>query len=164
MLVCRLPMDFLDTFKLNLFASEIFVFTPKGEIRTIPQGATALDFAYYIHSDVGNKCIGAKVNHKLVPLSYTLNSGDQVEILTSKKQTPHPEWFEFVTTAKAKAKLRVIFKKEEKKLIFEGQRKIEDVLSSINVKPTNEALVKILNYFNFTQRNELFFEAGKGTI
>jgi len=157
-------MDFLDTFKLNLFASEIFVFTPKGEIRTIPQGATALDFAYYIHSDVGNKCIGAKVNHKLVPLSYTLNSGDQVEILTSKKQTPHPEWFEFVTTAKAKAKLRVIFKKEEKKLIFEGQRKIEDVLSSINVKPTNEALVKILNYFNFTQRNELFFEAGKGTI
>ena len=88
-------IDFLDTFKLNLFASEIFVFTPKGEIKTIAQGATALDFAYSVHSDLGNHCIGAKVNHKLVPLSYKLKSGDQIEILTSKKQVPQPEWLDF---------------------------------------------------------------------
>ena len=85
-----------------LFSSEIFVFTPKGELKTLPQGATALDFAYALHSDVGNKCIGAKVNHKLVPLSHKLSSGDQVEVLTSRSQTPQAEWLNFVTTARAR--------------------------------------------------------------
>jgi GTP pyrophosphokinase len=117
-------LEFMDTFKLNLFASEIFVFTPKGEIKTIAQGATALDFAYSVHSDLGNHCIGAKVNHKLVPLSYKLNSGDQVEILTSKKQTPQPEWLDYVTTAKAKAKLKALFKKEDKAFAAEGLKRI----------------------------------------
>jgi len=157
-------IDFMDTFKLNLFASEIFVFTPKGEIKTIGQGATALDFAYMVHSDLGNHCIGAKVNHKLVPLSYKLNSGDQIEILTSKKQTPQPEWLDYVTTARAKSKLRTLFKKEEKVLIAEGQEKIEAQLSISKLLPNNENMVRILNHYNITQRNELYLQAGKGVL
>ena len=104
-------LDFLDTIKLNLFTSEIFVFTPKGDIKTLPQGATALDFAYALHSDIGNKCIGAKVNHRLVPLSHPLSSGDQVEVLTSRSQEPQPEWLNFVTTAKARAKIDAVVKR-----------------------------------------------------
>jgi len=157
-------IDFMDTFKLNLFASEIFVFTPKGEIKTIAQHATALDFAYSVHSDLGNHCIGAKVNHKLVPLSYKLNSGDQIEILTSKKQTPQPEWLEYVTTARAKARLRALFKKEEKAYIADGQKLITEALAAINLKFENENIVRILNYYNFTQRNEMFLEFGKGVL
>jgi GTP diphosphokinase / guanosine-3',5'-bis(diphosphate) 3'-diphosphatase len=157
-------IDFMDTFKLNLFASEIFVFTPKGEIKTIAQGATALDFAYSVHSDLGNHCIGAKVNHKLVPLNYKLNSGDQIEILTSKKQTPQQEWLELVTTARAKTKLRSLFRKEDKAFIAEGQKKIEEALLKINLKSENENIVRVLRYYNFTQRNELYLQAGKGTL
>ncbi len=157
-------IDFMDTFKLNLFASEIFVFTPKGEIKTIAQGATALDFAYSVHSELGNHCIGAKVNHKLVPLSYKLNSGDQVEILTSKKQTPQLEWLDYVTTARAKAKLKALFKKEEKSYTAEGQRRIEEELARVNLTPENENIVRILNYYNITQRNELYLQAGKGQL
>jgi GTP pyrophosphokinase len=157
-------IDFMDTFKLNLFASEIFVFTPKGEIKTIAQGATALDFAFSVHSDLGNHCIGAKVNHKLVPLSYKLNSGDQVEILTARKQTPQPEWLDYVTTARAKAKLRALFKKEEKAHISAGQKKIEQALADLNLKPENENLVRIMNFYNINQRNELFLKVGKGVL
>ena len=157
-------IDFMDTFKLNLFASEIFVFTPKGEIKTIAQGATALDFAYSVHSDLGNHCIGAKVNHKLVPLSYKLNSGDQIEILTSKKQTPQLEWLDYVTTARAKAKLKTLFKKEEKVLMIDGQKLIEDSLAALGLKPENEIMVRVLNYFSLTQRNELYLQAGKGLL
>ena len=157
-------IDFMDTFKLNLFASEIFVFTPKGEIKTIAQGATALDFAYSVHSDLGNHCIGAKVNHKLVPLSYKLNSGDQIEILTSKKQAPQPEWLEYVTTAKAKNRLRNLFKREEKVFVIEGQKLIEQALVSVSLLPDNENIVRILNHYNLTQRNELFLQAGKGLL
>jgi len=157
-------IDFMDTFKLNLFASEIFVFTPKGEIKTIAQGSTALDFAYSVHSDLGNHCIGAKVNHKLVPLNYKLNSGDQVEILTSKKQTPQPEWLDFVTTARAKTKLRNLFKKEDKAFVIDGQRQIEEALAKLNLLPENENIVRILNYFNITQRNELYLQAGKKAL
>ena len=157
-------IDFMDTFKLNLFASEIFVFTPKGEIKTIAQGATALDFAYSVHSDLGNHCIGAKVNHKLVPLSYKLNSGDQIEILTTKKQTPQVEWLDYVTTARAKSKLRALFKKEEKSFISDGQKLIEDLLASMKLLPDNENMIRILNHYNLTQRNELFLQAGKGVL
>jgi guanosine-3',5'-bis(diphosphate) 3'-pyrophosphohydrolase len=157
-------IDFMDTFKLNLFASEIFVFTPKGEIKTIAQGATALDFAYSVHSELGNHCIGAKVNHKLVPLSYKLNSGDQVEILTSKKQTPQLEWLDYVTTARAKAKLKALFKKEEKSYSAEGQKRIEEELARVHLTPENENIVRILNYYNITQRNELYLQAGKGLL
>ncbi|MDD5183987.1 MAG: RelA/SpoT family protein [Paludibacter sp.] len=157
-------IDFMDTFKLNLFASEIFVFTPKGEIKTIAQGATALDFAYSLHSDLGNHCIGAKVNHKLVPLSYKLNSGDQIEILTTKKQTPQVEWLDYVTTARAKSKLKALFKKEEKSFISDGQKLIEDLLAGMKLLPDNENMIRILNYYNLTQRTELFLQAGKGVL
>lgn len=107
-------LDFLDTIKLNLFASEIFVFTPKGELKTLPKDATALDFAFTLHSDMGYHCIAAKVNHKLVPLSQKLQSGDQVEILTSKTQTPKEEWIHFITTAKAKTRLQAALLKRQK--------------------------------------------------
>ena len=157
-------IDFIDTFKLNLFASEIFVFTPKGEIKTIPQGSTALDFAFDIHSDLGEHCIGAKVNHKLVPLSHTLQSGDQVEILTSKKQLPHPEWIDYVTTAKAKAKIRAIFKREEKLTITEGQKKLDEALAAIGKKADNETIVKIMKYHHFDSRNTLFMQIGSDKI
>lgn len=109
-------MDFLDSIKLNLFASEIFVFTPKGEIKTMPAGCTALDFAFSIHTDLGSHCIGAKVNHKLVPLSHKLNSGDQVEILTSNSQHVQPSWINFVTTAKARTKIASILRHENKEI------------------------------------------------
>ena len=107
-------LDFLDTIKLNLFASEIFVFTPKGDLKVLPMDATALDFAFTLHSEMGYHCIAAKVNHKLVPLSQKLQSGDQVEILTSKSQTPKDEWLNFVTTAKARTKLLAALRKDKK--------------------------------------------------
>jgi GTP pyrophosphokinase len=103
-------MHFLDTFKLALYDTEVFVFTPKGEMKTLPSGATALDFAFDIHSDIGMHCIGAKVNNKLVPLNYVLQGGDQIEILTAKQQEPQPEWINYVTTVRAKEKLNTIYK------------------------------------------------------
>jgi len=157
-------INFLETFKLTLFASEIFVFTPKGEIKTIAQGATALDFAFMIHSDLGMHCIGAKVNHKLVPLNYRLQSGDQVEILTSQKQTPQEEWLNYVTTAKARSKILELLKKEEKNVASEGQKLIETALAEINLPASNENIIKILQHYNLTQRNELFVQAGKGAL
>jgi len=157
-------IEFIDTFKLNLFASEIFVFTPKGDIKTIPQGSTALDFAFAIHSDIGEQCIGAKVNNKLVPLSHTLQSGDQVEIITSKKQVPKPEWIDYVTTAKAKAKLRAIFRREEKAEIAAGQKKIEAALAAINLPPENSNYVKILNHYKISTRNALYIQAARGNL
>lgn len=157
-------IDFLDTFKLNLFASEIFVFTPSGEIKTIAMGATALDFAFSLHSDLGMRCIGAKVNHKLVPLSYVLQSGDQVEIITTKKQAPMPEWLNYVSTARAKSKLKAYFKREEKNYIYQGQRLIEMALAARDIKPDNEIMVKLLNHYNLSERNSMYLKAGKGQI
>ncbi len=157
-------IDFMDTFKLNLFASEIFVFTPKGEIKTIAAGATALDFAYMLHSNIGDHCIGAKVNHKLVPLSYLLNSGDQIEIITARKQTPQVEWLNYVTTARAKAKLKAYFKKEEKNLISAGQKLVFDTLESIGLTPENENIVRILNHYKIESRTTLFLDAIAGRI
>ncbi|MDR1584833.1 MAG: RelA/SpoT family protein [Prevotellaceae bacterium] len=157
-------IDFMATFKLNLFASEIFVFTPKGEIKTIPQGATALDFAFLLHSDIGMLGIGANVNHKLDPLIYKLNSGDQVEILTSKKQKPEREWLNYITTGRAKTKLETYFKKKEKALIAEGAKQIEEALAKINLKPENEHIVRILNYYKLTQPTELYLNAAKGVL
>lgn len=119
-------LDFLDEFKLNLYAKEIRVFTPRGHMKTLPKGATALDFAYDIHTEIGNTCIGAKVNHKLVPMSYKLQSGDQVEILTSEKQHPQKEWLDFIITAKAKSHIAVYFKKNRKEVAKELKKKEEN--------------------------------------
>ena len=124
-------MDFLDAIKLNLFASEIFVFTPKGEIKTMPAGCTALDFAFAIHTFLGSHCIGAKVNHKLVPLSHKLQSGDQVEVLTSKTQKPVPEWQSFICTAKAKTRLEAALRKERKMLIETGEQMAKKAVEGV---------------------------------
>jgi GTP pyrophosphokinase len=151
-------MDFLDAIKLNLFASEIFVFTPKGEIKTMPAGCTALDFAFSIHTFLGSHCIGAKVNHKLVPLSHKLQSGDQVEILTSKSQHVQPTWIDFVSSAKAKAKIQAILRRKNR----ESQKKGEELLTAFLQKHDKEystALADQLTTFHEVKKREEFFQA-----
>ncbi|GHT55982.1 GTP pyrophosphokinase [Bacteroidia bacterium] len=150
-------MDFLDTIKMNLYTSEIFVFTPKGEIKTLPQGATALDFAYEIHTNVGDRCIGAKVNHQLVPLSHKLNSGDQIEILTSRSQSPHPEWLNFVTTAKAKTKIESALKKRKKEKTKEGEQMLEEIFLKAGVDGTIPILDKMLSYYGYPKKEDFYF-------
>lgn len=150
-------MDFLDTIKLNLYSAEIFVFTPKGEIKTLPHTATALDFAYEIHTNVGNQCIGAKVNHKLVPLSHKLTSGDQVEILTSKSQHPKEEWLNFVTTAKAKTKIVSYLRKQRKYKIKEGEEKLVEFLQKANVEPSAQVFDKLSMHFHYPRKEDLFY-------
>lgn len=158
-------IDFLDTFKLNLFSSEIFVFTPTGEIKTMPQGATALDFAFMLHSELGLSCIGAKVNHKLEPLSYVLQGGDQVEVLTSQNQHPQQEWLDFVTTAKAKSALKLYFRQEDRKYIRKG----EDIYASVIIRnglqeQQENILHHTLKYYNIQQPKQLMLQIGKGLI
>lgn len=157
-------LEFLDEFKLNLFAKEIRVFTPKGYMRTLPKGATALDFAYDIHTEIGNTCIGAKVNHKLVPMSHKLASGDQVEILTSDKQKPQKEWLEFVVTAKARTHINATFKKFRKELMRNGINIYEALVKRLELPPTSETLNKVLNKYGFANRDDLYVEIGKKTI
>ena len=157
-------LDFLDTIKLNLFSSEIFVFTPKGDIKTLPQGATALDFAYALHTNIGNGCIGAKVNHRLVPLSHPLKSGDQVEILTSRSQSPQPEWLNFVTTAKARAKIDSVLKRYRKDIVKEGEAKVVDVLKRSEMDPGMSNQDKLALYYGFAKREEFFFAVEKGDV
>lgn len=157
-------LDFLDTIKLNLFTSEIFVFTPKGDIKTLPQGATALDFAYALHTNIGNKCIGAKVNHRLVPLSHPLTSGDQVEILTSRSQEPQPEWLNFVTTAKARTKIDAILKRMRKDVAKEGEAKVIAVFKRSEMEASTSSLDKLTMYFGFSKREEFFCAVEKGDV
>lgn len=157
-------MDFLDTIKLNLFASEIFVFTPKGEIKTMPADCTALDFAFTIHTFLGSHCIGAKVNHKLVPMSHKLKSGDQVEILTSKSQHPKPEWINFVSTAKAKGKIQAILRRDNK----EVQRKGEDVLrlwlQTRGLTPATSIIDKLCAFHDISRPEDFFQALGERSI
>lgn len=157
-------LDFLDTIKLNLFASEIFVFTPKGEIKTMPQNCTALDFAFSIHTFLGSHCIGAKVNHKLVPLSYKLQSGDQVEILTSKSQKVQPSWVNFATTAKAKAKILSILKREKKEQQQKGEDMIHDFLKRQGIEFNDEAIKKLCDIYKVKTYEELAAGVGQGAI
>jgi len=155
-------IDFLDTIKLNLFSQEIFVFTPKGDIKTMAQGATALDFAYELHTNIGDRCIGAKVNHKLVPLSYKLNSGDQVEILTSKTQIPQPEWLGFITTAKARTKLESALKKQKREVARQGEALLKETLGEEEL--TTPTIDKLLDYYKIARKEDLFFAIGNKTI
>jgi GTP pyrophosphokinase len=150
-------MDFLDTIKLNLYSAEIFVFTPKGEIKTLPQNATALDFAYEIHSNVGDLCIGAKVNHRLVPLSHKLSSGDQIEILTSRSQQPKNEWLNFVTTAKAKTKIESSLKKQIKIKIKKGEELLNVCLKKAEIELTTQILDKFCTYYGYSKKEDLFY-------
>ena len=157
-------LEFLDEFKLNLFVKEIRVFTPKGYMRTLPKGATALDFAYDIHTEIGNTCIGAKVNHKLVPMSHKLYSGDQVEILTSDKQKPQKEWLDFVVTAKARTHINAAFKKRRKELLRKGIDVYEALVKKLDLPPTSETLNKALNHYMLPNREDLYVEIGKQNI
>ena len=157
-------LDFLDTIKLNLFASEIFVFTPKGEIKTMPQGATALDFAFSLHTDIGSHCIGAKVNHKLVPLSHKLQSGDQVEVLTSKAQRVQPEWEVYATTARARAKIASVLRKENKAYQKEGEALLTNFLQAEGFRMEDSTLDKLMRLHNFRHREELFAAIGSKKI
>lgn len=157
-------LDFLDTIKMNLFASEIFVFTPKGDLKTLPQGATALDFAYGVHSNIGYNCIGAKVNHRLVPLSHPLSSGDQVEILTSKSQHPAPEWLSFVTTARARTKIEAYLKRTRKDYIKKGKEKLAELFDKSVINFTLLNIKKVITYYGFSEEDTLFYAIGKGDV
>lgn len=157
-------MDFLDTIKLNLFASEIFVFTPKGDIRTLPAGATALDFAFSIHTFVGSHCIGAKVNHKLVPMSHKLNSGDQVEILTSKSQTVKKSWLNVATTAKATTKIMAMLRKEERENRKKGETMLDEFFEREDIVKNTLAVEKLCKFHEFTKVDNLFIAIGQGKI
>lgn len=157
-------MDFLDSIKLNLFASEIFVFTPKGEIKTMPAGCTALDFAFQIHTFLGSHCIGAKVNHKLVPLSHKLNSGDQVEILTSKSQHVQPSWINFVSTAKARAKIQAILRRDNREIQKNGESVLNAWLTNNSLELTSSVLDKLCDYHDVKRPEDLFLALGDKKI
>ena len=157
-------MDFLDSIKLNLFASEIFVFTPKGEIKTMPAGCTALDFAFQIHTFLGSHCIGAKVNHKLVPLSHKLNSGDQVEILTSKAQHVQASWINFVSTAKARAKIQAILRRDNRETQRKGEETLTDWLTRNQLELTSSVLDKLVELHHLQHHDELFAAIGNKQI
>ncbi len=155
-------IDFLDTVKLNLFATEIVVFTPKGELLTLPAGATVLDVAFELHSKLGEKCIAGKVNHKLVPLSQTLKSGDQVEVLTSQSQTPKEEWFKFLVTARAKTSLRQALRQLQKPVIARGKEVYLKFLKDNALTETNESFTKLLGLFHVNNRDEFYLLLGNG--
>lgn len=157
-------LDFLDDFKMNLFSDEIFIFTPKGSLIQLPIDATALDFAFEIHTDIGASCIGAKVNHKLVPLSYKLQNGDQVEIITSGKQSPKEDWLSFVVTAKAKSKIKSSLKEEKRKIAEQGKEILERKLKSLKVTYNTDNLYKLAYYFKLPTTLDLFFNVAQGKI
>ena len=157
-------MDFLDAIKLNLFASEIFIFTPKGEIKTMPAGCTALDFAFQIHTFLGSHCIGAKVNHKLVPMSHKLQSGDQVEILISKSQHVQPSWINFVSTAKAKGKIQAILRRLNRELQKKGEDTLQDWISNKKLEMTSSTLEKLCELHNIKKPENLLQAIGDKTI
>jgi GTP pyrophosphokinase len=158
------PMEFLDDFKLNLFSSEIMVFTPKGHIITLPKDATALDFAYEIHTEIGNTAIGAKVNHRLVPLSHHLSSGDQVEILTSDVQKPSLDWYQYATTVKAKTSIKNALKAETKNRTEVGKQLLIDKLKELNLTPSSRILKKLVPAYESTHKDELYSKIGSGLI
>jgi len=157
-------MDFLDAIKLNLFASEIFVFTPKGEIKTMPAGCTALDFAFSIHTFLGSHCIGAKVNHKLVPLSHKLQSGDQVEILASKSQHVQPSWVNFVSTAKAKGKIQAILRRKNRDIQRVGEEVLNQFLQDNGIEFSLPIADQLAEYHDMKRREELYQALGEKTV
>ena len=157
-------MDFIDEFKLNLFRDEIYVFTPKGELRVLPNKATILDFAYDIHTDIGGSCIGAKVNNRLVPLSYQLDNGDQVEIITSSKQKPNEEWIRFVITARAKQKIKSSLKDARKVIAMDGREILERKFKQHNIRYSSENLSVLERFYKMPNATELYFMIAKGKI
>ncbi|MCR4592908.1 MAG: RelA/SpoT family protein [Bacteroidaceae bacterium] len=157
-------IDFLDTIKLNLFASEIFVVTPKGEFKTMPANSTVLDFAFNIHTFMGTHCIGAKVNHLLAPISQVLQSGDQVEILTSKTQRVEREWLQYATTAKAKGKIQAILRREDREKQKEGEELLNEFFQKIEKEPNSINIDKLCRFHNMQSREELLIAVGEKRI
>lgn len=157
-------MDFVDEFKMNLFHEEIYVFTPKGELRVLPVKATILDFAYDIHSAIGNKCIGAKVNNRLVPLSYQLQNGDQVEIITSAKQKPHEEWLRIVGSARARNKIKSALNDERKSIAQDGREILERKFKQHNIRFVSENITALERFYGFHSATDLYFRIAKGKI
>lgn len=151
-------LDFLADFKSNLFTEEIYVYTPKGDLKILPVGSTALDFAYSIHSAVGNKCIGAKVNYKLVPLSHKLRSGDQVEIITSNKQKPSDDWLNFVLTAKAKSKIKDALKEEKRKVAMDGKELLERKLDHMKVSASQYNINELVQFYKQPSPLDLYYQ------
>ncbi len=157
-------LEFIDDFKLNLFATEILVFTPKGTIITLPTNATVIDFAYEIHTEVGDKAIGAKVNQKLVPLNQPLSNGDQVEILTSESQRTQREWLDFAITAKAKSSIKSALRAESRRRIEAGQKTLEEKLKEINLYPNSRIIKKLIEGYEAENKDDLYFKIGSGII
>jgi guanosine-3',5'-bis(diphosphate) 3'-pyrophosphohydrolase len=157
-------LEFVDDFRGNLFNEEVFVFTPKGELKTLPIGATALDFAFDIHTDIGAKCIGAKVNQKLVPINHVLKNGDQIEILTSSKQKPNDDWLRFVISPKAKSKIKELLKENKRFLVDEGKEVLTRKLKQLKIDGNSRVFEQMRAYFNVPSQFELHFRVGKGLI
>ena len=157
-------MDFVNEFKLNLFNDEIYVFTPKGELRVLPTGATTLDFAFDIHTDIGLTCIGAKVNNKLVPLSHQLKSGHQVEIITSSKQKPNEEWLKFCVTARAKQKIKAALNEERNKIAEDGKEILDRKFKQHNVRLNSENISVLEKYYNLPTATDLYIRIAKGKV
>lgn len=157
-------LDFVDDFRGNLFSEEVFVFTPKGELKTLPYGATALDFAFEIHTQVGSKCIGAKVNNKLVPINYVLKNGDQIEILTSAKQKPHEDWLRFVVSSKAKSRIKDELKEDKKKSAEDGKEILLRKLRQLKEDPSQQLLEQMREHFKVQANFELYYRVGRGFI
>ncbi|MES2767373.1 MAG: bifunctional (p)ppGpp synthetase/guanosine-3',5'-bis(diphosphate) 3'-pyrophosphohydrolase, partial [Bacteroidota bacterium] len=156
--------EVLESFKLNLYQDEIYIFTPKGELRIIPKGSTPVDFAFEIHTQVGNRCIGAKVNGKIVPLDYKLHTGDQVEILTSKNQTPNRDWERFVITHKAKSQIRKFLNEEKRLKQVEGKEMWMRKAKKLNLHINEDELEKILTSLKFDNPTEFYFALGSGSL
>ncbi|NER15996.1 RelA/SpoT family protein [Spongiivirga citrea] len=157
-------VDFVEEFKLNLYAKEIFVFTPKGELKSLPKGATPLDFAFSIHTEVGMQTRGAKVNGKLVPLSHTLNSGDQVEIITSKNQKPNSNWLDYAHTARARSKIKSVLNAEKKEIAAEGRELLRRKLKQLKITLNERSINEMVTFFKLKTSLDLFYRAGIGTI
>jgi guanosine-3',5'-bis(diphosphate) 3'-pyrophosphohydrolase len=157
-------IDFIDNFKLSLFSEEIYVFTPNGDLKTLPVGATALDFAFHIHSQIGSQCIGAKVNYKLVPLSHRLRSGDQVEILTSKKQHPKEDWLNIVVTASARHKIRDALREEKKMIAEEGKEMMKRKFNSLKIDFLSKNIEEFVRHYEAVNATNLYVRIAKGSI
>lgn len=157
-------LDFIADFRQNFFKEEIYVFTPKGELKILPNGSTALDFAFEIHSHIGSHCLGAKVNQKLVPLSYIIKNGDQIEILTSSKQKPSEDWLKFVVTSKARAKIKDSLKEDKKKIAEEGKEIIQRKLEHLKLELNNDTVQQLIAFFNVKSSLDLYYNVAKEII
>lgn len=157
-------LEFVDDFRGNLFNEEVFVFTPRGELKTLPVGATALDFAFEIHSDIGSKCIGAKVNQKLVPINHVLRNGDQIEILTSAKQKPNEDWLRFAVGSKARTRIKESLKEERRKIAEQGKDLMQRKMRQMGIEMTPQLMEQMRIFFNQSSNLEIWFRIGKGIL